>query len=187
MAAAQGTSEESRVLHMSRRFPARPDRVFRALTRCEELRRWWGPNGFTVPDCALDLRPGGAWRTVMRSPEGQYEVVSGVYREVQPPSRLAFTWGWEREDGRGHETLVTIELHERAGGTLLVLTQETSRTRARATSTAMAGRAASTVWTRPWRRARSPEPGRVRAAALRGPRWRRGRACRARPRRRAPA
>jgi uncharacterized protein YndB with AHSA1/START domain len=124
MAIAQPMSDEPRVLHLSRRFSARPDQVFRALTRCAELSQWWGPKGFTVPDCTLDLRPGGAWRTVMRSPEGQDHIVSGVYREVEPPSRLAFTWGWEREDGRGHETLVTIELHERGGGTLLVLTQE---------------------------------------------------------------
>jgi uncharacterized protein YndB with AHSA1/START domain len=61
----------------------------------------------------------------MRSPDGQDRVVSGVYREVEPPSRLAFTWGWERADGRGHETLVTVELHARGSGTLLVLTQET--------------------------------------------------------------
>jgi uncharacterized protein YndB with AHSA1/START domain len=51
---------------------------------------------------------------VVGPPEGKDHVVSGVYREVEPPSRLAFTWGGEREDERGHETLVTIELHDEA-------------------------------------------------------------------------
>ena len=83
-----------------------------------------GSRGFSVPECALDLRPGGAWRTVMRSPEGQDHIVSGVYREIAPPARLVFTWGWEHADGRSHETLVTIELREQGTGTLLLLNQE---------------------------------------------------------------
>jgi uncharacterized protein YndB with AHSA1/START domain len=111
-------------LRLTRSFAASRERVFRALTEPGQLSRWWGPDGFSVPECALDLRPGGAWRTVMRSPEGQDHVVSGVYREIVPPARLVFTWGWERADGRGHETLVTIDLREQASGTLLILNQE---------------------------------------------------------------
>ena len=82
-----------------------------------------GPKGFTVPACTLDVRAGGTWRTVMRSPEGKDHIVSGVYREITPPERLVFTWAWE-EGKRGYDTVVTIELFETPGGTRLELTHE---------------------------------------------------------------
>jgi uncharacterized protein YndB with AHSA1/START domain len=72
----------------------------------------------------LDVRPGGAWRTTMRDPDGQDHIVSGVYRDIVPPSRLVFTWGWETGGPRGHETVVTIELFETPDGTRLELHQE---------------------------------------------------------------
>jgi uncharacterized protein YndB with AHSA1/START domain len=124
MTMAQPRADEGLVLRVARRLPARRELVFRALTEPAQLARWWGPEGFTVPECALDPRPGGAWRTVMRSPEGRNHVVSGVYREILPPARLVLTWGWEGEEGRGHETLVTIELHDQGEATLLELHQE---------------------------------------------------------------
>jgi uncharacterized protein YndB with AHSA1/START domain len=124
MAMATPKPDESRVLRLSRRLPAPRERVFRALTEAEQLVKWWGPEGFTVPEHSLDLRPGGAWRTVMRSSEGKDHIVSGVYREIVPPARLVFTWAWETDGPRGHETLVTIELHERGDGTELTLRQE---------------------------------------------------------------
>jgi uncharacterized protein YndB with AHSA1/START domain len=105
---------------LERHFAARPERVFQALTDPAELVRWWGPEGFTVPECELDVRPGGAWRTCMRSPDGNLHCVSGVYREIVPPKRLVYTWSWETE-GPPHETLVTIELVARDGGTDLTL------------------------------------------------------------------
>jgi uncharacterized protein YndB with AHSA1/START domain len=109
---------------MSRRFNAPRERVFRALTDPEQLARWWGPKGFSVPELALDVRAGGAWRTIIRSPEGRDHIVSGVYRDIMPPSRLVFTWAWETGDTRSHETVVTIDLFEVADGTRLELRQE---------------------------------------------------------------
>lgn len=128
MTMPNATADEDRVLCLRRTFDAPRERVFRAWTDPEQLVRWWGPRGFTVPEHAMDVREGGAWRTTMRSPEGRDHVVSGVYREIDPPRRLAFTWGWETDGVRGHETLVTVELHERDGGTELVLTQATFET-----------------------------------------------------------
>jgi uncharacterized protein YndB with AHSA1/START domain len=124
MAMAQPKPNDALVLRLSRSFAAPRDRVFRAFTSPARLARWWGPKGFTVPACTLDVRVGGAWRTVMRSPEGRDHVVSGVYREIVPPERLVFTWAWEEDGARGHETVVTIELVETPGGTRLQLTQE---------------------------------------------------------------
>ena len=123
MAMSQPDANEAPVLRLSRSFAAPRERVFRAFTVPAQLVKWWGPKGWSAPACTLDARPGGAWRTVMRSPEGQDHVVSGVYREVLPPERLVFTWAWDEEGGRGHETVVTIELTETPGGTRLELTQ----------------------------------------------------------------
>jgi uncharacterized protein YndB with AHSA1/START domain len=124
MAMAQPKPDDALILRLSRSFAAPRERVFRAFTAPTQLARWWGPKGFTVPACTLDVRPGGAWRTVMRSPEGKDHIVSGVYREIAPPERLVFTWAWEEDGARGHETVVTIELSETPGGTRLELTHE---------------------------------------------------------------
>jgi uncharacterized protein YndB with AHSA1/START domain len=128
MAMAEPKPNDAVVLRLSRSFAAPRERVFRAFTAPAQLAKWWGPKGFTVPACTMDLRPGGAWRTVMRSPEGKDHVVSGVYREIVPPERLVLTWGWEEAGARGHETIVTIELFEAKGGTRLELTQEVFET-----------------------------------------------------------
>ena len=124
MTMAQPALADAPALRLSRSFAAPRDRVFRASIAPAQLARWWGPKGFTVPACTLDVRVGGAWRTVMRSPEGKDHIVSGVYREITPPERLVFTWAHEEEGTRGHETLVTIELAETPGGTRLELTHE---------------------------------------------------------------
>jgi uncharacterized protein YndB with AHSA1/START domain len=115
--------DEIRVLRLTRRFAAPRDLVFRAFAEPEQLVKWWGPKGFTTPHCQMDVHEGGAYRTTMRSPEGSEHILSGVYREVSPPARLVFTWAWETDGARGHETVVTIELDEVAGGTELRLTQ----------------------------------------------------------------
>ena len=128
MAMAQPKPNDALVLRLSRSFAAPRERVFRAFTAPTQLVRWWGPKGFTVPACTLDVRVGGAWRTVMRSPEGKDHIVSGVYREIMPPERLVFTWAWEEDGARGHETVVTIEFSETPGGTRLELTHERFQT-----------------------------------------------------------
>jgi uncharacterized protein YndB with AHSA1/START domain len=113
------------VLRINRTFEAPRERVFRAFTDPGRLQRWWGPEGMSAPVCELDPRPGGAWRTTMRSSDGKEVTVSGVYKEIDPPSRLVFTWAWTQEDGsRGQETTVTLEFLDRGEATELVLTQE---------------------------------------------------------------
>ncbi len=124
MAMAQPKPDDTRIIRLTRTFAAPRERVFRAWTEPEQLIKWWGPKGFTVPEHSIDVRVGGAWRTTMRSPEGTNHIVAGVYREITPPERLVFTLGWETEGPRGHETVVTIEFHERDGATELQLTQE---------------------------------------------------------------
>ena len=80
------------VLVLERLIPAPPERVFEYWTEPELVAKWFGPGDFDVPSSDLDLRPGGKWRTTIRSPEGELRTVSGVYNTIDPPHRLVFTW-----------------------------------------------------------------------------------------------
>jgi uncharacterized protein YndB with AHSA1/START domain len=112
-----------RELVIVRVFDAPRRLVFKAWPQPEMLARWWGPRDFTLPSCKMDLRPGGAFRFLMRAPDGDHRLV-GVYREIVEPERLAFTFAWEDADGNvGPETLVTVTLAEQGTGTKLTLHQ----------------------------------------------------------------
>ncbi len=112
-------------LHLERLIAAPPERVFAHWTKPELLIKWWGPEGFDIPVHALDIRPGGQWRTTMGGPEGKRMTVSGMYRTIEAPRRLVFTWAWEDDKGaRGHETEVTVTFEAAPGGTKLVIAQK---------------------------------------------------------------
>ena len=85
------------VLEMTEMFDATPERVFKAWTNKKDLVSWYGPEGFTVPFCEMDVRVGGAWRACIKSPEGAEYWMQGKYIEISSPSRLVFTY----EDGSG--------------------------------------------------------------------------------------
>lgn len=65
--------------------------VFKAWTDPGQMAQWWGPHGFTNPVCEMDVRPGGAYRIVMRSPEGAEYPLKGVYCEIVAPERIVMT------------------------------------------------------------------------------------------------
>lgn len=122
-AVREGTAED-RTLVIERVFKAPPEKVFKAWTDPAILVKWWGPEGYSTPEQKMDVRAGGAWRTVMVSDKGKSHTVSGEYREISPPSRLVMTWGWEQPDGsRGHETVVELSFEAAPGGTRLKLVQ----------------------------------------------------------------
>jgi uncharacterized protein YndB with AHSA1/START domain len=119
-----------RTLRLERIIHAPVERVFNAWTVPEQLAAWWGPEGATIPDYEMDVRPGGRWRTVMKLPDGNAPEVSGVYRAIEKNRRLVFTWAWTRADGsRGHETEVTVTFEAVPGGTRLVLVQQVFQSR----------------------------------------------------------
>lgn len=61
----------------------------------------------------------------MRRPDGKRITVSGVYRVIEPPHRIVFSWAWDDEHGkRGHETEITVTFTPASGGTRLVLLQK---------------------------------------------------------------
>jgi uncharacterized protein YndB with AHSA1/START domain len=109
-------------LEWTRRFNAPARLVFDTWTKPALLQRWFAPDGWSLPVCDADLRPGGSYRYVMRRDSGMTTVLQGVYREFERPVRFACTqvWegfsevGWRPED----EALMTVDLIEQDGTTL---------------------------------------------------------------------
>lgn len=65
--------------------------VWRAWTTPEMILKWFTPAPWVTTECEIDLRPGGQFRTVMRSPEGQSFPNTGCFLEVVPNERLVWT------------------------------------------------------------------------------------------------
>ena len=125
MASAVETRQVAeRELLIERVFNAPRELVFRAWTDPEHARQWFGPRDYPAREVTMDVRPGGRWRSCLRSTEtGQELWLGGVYREIVAPERLVFTFAWEEEGERGLETLVTITFAERDGTTHMVFRQ----------------------------------------------------------------
>jgi uncharacterized protein YndB with AHSA1/START domain len=86
------TDENSgRELVLTRLIDAPREKLYRAWTDAELLKRWFAPKPWTTPHAELDVRPGGASLVVMRSPGGNDMPCPGVYLEVVPNQRLVFT------------------------------------------------------------------------------------------------
>ena len=84
---------------ISRVFDAPRDRVWKAWTEVEQLKQWWGPKGFAVTHCKLDLRPGGTMHYCLRMPDGNEMWGRFVYREIVKPERLVWVNSFSDKDG----------------------------------------------------------------------------------------
>jgi len=118
-------------LHLERVLPASRSLVFKAHIDPGELAKWWGPKGFTAPNVQLDVRVGGSYRIAMQPPGGDLFCLSGEFREVDPPSRLAYTFRWENPDPEDRETVVTISLRDLGATTELTVDQSVFATERR--------------------------------------------------------
>jgi uncharacterized protein YndB with AHSA1/START domain len=113
---------DDRILVLTRTLDAPRELVFRVWTRTEHLSQWLGPRDFTIPFCEADFRVGGEYRFCMRSPEGEDHWAWGVYREIDEPERIVFTWNRDDIDGRPRrDSLVTVTFADSGGKTLLML------------------------------------------------------------------
>jgi len=128
MAVSQGgtgaaTESAELELFITRVFDAPRKLVFKAWTEAEHLERWQGaPRGFTVTSHDVDMRPGGAYRICMRSPEGVDHWLQGVYREVVEPERLVFTAVARDKQGNPLlESLTTVAFVKNGGRTQLTV------------------------------------------------------------------
>ena len=120
----------TRVLNASR------EKVFRAWTDPEQVKQWWGPHGFTMPYCKIDLRPGGVYHNCMRSPEGRDYWNKGTYKEIVKPERIVCTDYFSDEKGSQVsptqygmspdypvETTIAVSIAERRGKSTLTVHQ----------------------------------------------------------------
>jgi len=78
-------------LQLEREVNVPPEAVWAAWTQPDQLVKWFTPAPWTTAECQIDLRPGGMFRTVMRSPEGEDFPNVGCYLEVVPYERLVWT------------------------------------------------------------------------------------------------
>ena len=84
---------------ISRVFDAPRDKVWKAWTEAERLKHWWGPKGFVVTHCKVDLRPGGMMHYCLRTPDGNEMWGKFVYREIVKPERLVWINSFSDKDG----------------------------------------------------------------------------------------
>ena len=75
---------------ISRVFDAPSERVWKAWTDAAELKKWWGPQGFKLHTCKVDLRPGGVFHYGMTAPDGTEVWGKFTYRSIEAPKKLLF-------------------------------------------------------------------------------------------------
>lgn len=108
-----------REITITRTFNAPRELVFKAMTTPELIARWWGPRGSNVVVDQLEVRPGGAWRFLEHSADGNVYGFRGEFREIVPPERVVQTF--EFEGLPGHIIVETLTLAEENGITTLTI------------------------------------------------------------------
>ena len=118
-------AKEKPSLALRRHYPVAPEKVWRAWTDPEALKRWFGPGAVHDPVSVaeVDVRVGGRFRIVFGGPKGDEHEAQGVYKEVVPNRKLVFTWTWPRTTPE-RESIITISLKASGGGTDFDFLQE---------------------------------------------------------------
>lgn len=124
---ARVVSDRELVLEHTFRAPAA--KVFAGYTDPNLIPMWWAPKGGSLRVDAMDVRPGGAWRFVQKTPNGDEMTFHGTYLEVKPVTRLVYTFATEGQPG--NEIRATVELSAKAGLTRLAPTNLCSSKEAR--------------------------------------------------------
>jgi uncharacterized protein YndB with AHSA1/START domain len=113
------TTPTDREIVMTRVFNAPRQLVYEAFTRPELMKRWFGPRGWSLVVCEIDLKVGGTFRFVLRGPDGRDLGMRGVYRELAPPERSVHVESFDDFPG---ESIVTTVLVEHEGKTIFTAT-----------------------------------------------------------------
>jgi uncharacterized protein YndB with AHSA1/START domain len=111
-------------LTLTRSYPVAPEKVWRAWTDAEAVKKWWGPGpGEPVSVAELDVRVGGRFRIVFGGPDGKAHECAGQYKEVVPNRKLVFTWSWPNSTPE-RVSVVTIIFEDLKGKTQLTFKHE---------------------------------------------------------------
>ncbi|HEV2704226.1 MAG TPA: SRPBCC domain-containing protein [Steroidobacteraceae bacterium] len=114
--------QDPTTLELRRVFDASPTAVFDAWMTREEFAAWIGPEGMQCEVPVLEPRVDGRYEITMRLANGQVLPVSGIFKLIERPRRLIFSWGWNADPTR--QSLITLEFIPRGARTELVLRQE---------------------------------------------------------------
>jgi uncharacterized protein YndB with AHSA1/START domain len=109
-------------LTLKRRLNATPEKVYAAWTNPTHLTKWFGPDSGAVSRAETDVRTGGSYTIEFATEDGEQHHVSGVYKEVVPNQKLAFTWAWRTMPER--ESFVTVLIKPEGAGSILTLIHE---------------------------------------------------------------
>ena len=115
----QVTTPSDREVRLTRVFDAPRQMVWDAFTKPELMKRWFGPRGWSLVECTIDLRVGGGWRFILQGPEGQKMGMRGAYREIKAPERSVHV---ETFDDYPGESIVTAVFTEKGGKTTMEAT-----------------------------------------------------------------
>ena len=108
---------------MTRVLPGPRERVFEFFADAARVAEWWGPRGFRIP--SIDFAPGvgAAYSIEMAPPEGEAFRLTGTFREVKPPSRLALSFEWVPADPDDVETVAQLSFRATDDSTEVLLVQ----------------------------------------------------------------
>ncbi len=118
-------------LEMKRVFPGARSLVFAAFSDSTQLSRWWGPEGFSIPRLQFEPRVGERYWIEMQPPDGEPFRLTGEFREVDPPVRLAYTFVWEPPAPDDVETVVGLSFSDVGESTEVAYAQGPFKTDAR--------------------------------------------------------
>jgi uncharacterized protein YndB with AHSA1/START domain len=115
------TLPTDREVVLTRVFNAPRQLVFDAFSQPELLKRWFGPRGFSLITCEVDLKVGGGFRFVLRGPDGRDMGMRGVYRELAPPDRSVHMESFDDFPGSSQVTTTFVEKDGKTTMTATVL------------------------------------------------------------------
>lgn len=98
----------------TRVFAASQEDLFNAFADPQQLKHWWGPDGFTNSIPEFDLRPGGKWRIVMTASDGTDFDNHCTFEDVLAPKRISYVHHLPM-----HVFTMTMTFEQEAGGTRL--------------------------------------------------------------------
>jgi uncharacterized protein YndB with AHSA1/START domain len=109
-----------REIVMSRVFDAPRALIFKIYTDRKHIPQFWGPSKYTTIVDRLEVRVGGIWRFIQRDARGKEFAFNGVFKEINSPKRLVYTFKFEGMPG--HVILETLTFEETNGKTTLTAT-----------------------------------------------------------------
>lgn len=118
-----GSTREPEII-LRRTFDVPREKLWVAFTDPKHVARWYGGHGFTSPVCEMDVRPGGRWHHVMRTPDGHEFATDFVFVEVVRPERLVWEHANHRRRPANHPPTcrMTVTFEDAGGKTVLTTT-----------------------------------------------------------------